>query len=188
MDTARKKPRGFSILELMVVVAIIGILAAIAIPQYQRYQSRARQSEAKVALSSCYTAEHGFFAQDGTFSSCLRQLGVDGSSVQKRFYSFGFETAAAAGTRCGPTGNGACNIFVYSGNADYSVCATPDMQFPLTARVNTTFVDPGNAAYGTVISQNTFQAIAFGNVSPDLLTDIWSIDHNKMLVNARAGI
>ena len=48
----------------MVVVAIIGILAAIAIPNYQRYQARTRQSEAKVSLSNVYTAEQGFFAEN----------------------------------------------------------------------------------------------------------------------------
>lgn len=48
---------GFSLVELMVVVAIIGILASIAMPRYDKFKARAHQSEAKVSLSQIYTLQ-----------------------------------------------------------------------------------------------------------------------------------
>ena len=63
----RKLARGFTLIELMIVVAIIGILAAIAIPNFLRFQARAKQSEAKANLKAYYTAAKSRFAEDGTY-------------------------------------------------------------------------------------------------------------------------
>ncbi len=57
---ARKKLAGFSLLELMVVVAILGVLATVAVPRFNIFRARARQSEAKSNLGVIFTLQEAF--------------------------------------------------------------------------------------------------------------------------------
>ena len=77
--------KGFTLIELMIVVAIIGILAAIAIPNFLRFQAKSKQSEARELLSSIYTAEVSYFAEQNTYGP-LATVGFTPASSPK-YYS-----------------------------------------------------------------------------------------------------
>jgi len=58
---------GFTLIELMIVVAIMGVIAAIAIPSFLRLHLRSKTAEAKMNLASIRTAEEGYFAEHNTY-------------------------------------------------------------------------------------------------------------------------
>ena len=75
-----KVQQGFTLIELMIVVAIIGVLAAVAIPAYQDYTVRAKLSEAILAASSARTAVSEAYASIGAMRTEAVSMGVQNQS------------------------------------------------------------------------------------------------------------
>ena len=161
----RDKEAGFTLIELMIVVGIIGILVAIAAPNFSRYQSKARQSEAKLALAAIYGGEKSFYSEYASYAGSMDAIGY-APEGQRRFYSTGW-TAAHTGP-----------ITAYNG-----VLTTANW-----LNANNTFVCTvtGAANLGTAMSTDaqTFIAGAQGCIrNGQAEMDTWNIDENKIVNN-----
>ncbi len=116
----RREANGFTLIELMVVVAIIGILSAIAFPNFLRFQAKARQSEARANLAGIYVAQTSYFSANNGYGT-FTQIGFVSSDAGARIYTY------RDGTGIQPGRNGA---EAYAGSV--AAAATP-LGFTATA-------------------------------------------------------
>ena len=85
LPSTRKRFHGFSLMEVMIVVVIIGILAALAYPNLEKYLKRARQTEAKTNLSAIYTAQKIYFTLHQSYADDIKKLDL---SLAQGLYTF----------------------------------------------------------------------------------------------------
>ena len=82
----KRMQQGFTLIELMIVVAIIGILAAVALPAYQDYTKRAKMSEVILAASACRTTSTEVY-QSGSTTPAANGWGCESSSSTSKYVS-----------------------------------------------------------------------------------------------------
>ena len=95
------KKKGFTLIELMIVVAIIGILAALAIPNFIRFQARSKQSEVKANLKAAFTAQRSYFQEHDSYSSCIKKIGF--APERGNRYRYTLNTTARTDEDCSTT-------------------------------------------------------------------------------------
>ena len=183
-----KGQKGFTLIELMIVVAIIGILAAIAIPNFLTYQLKSRQAEAKTNLQAIKTSEVAFNAERGCYIGIAPE-GVAVVVVNAKPIPFtwgaGLPASGVATVWCSVTTGG---VFT-----DIGFKATGNVMYQYA--VNTTlapaagYTGPASCATAPVgatgiaiLAQNNFVATATANLDGDNTANwqsVWdsSVDH-----------
>ena len=184
-----KGQKGFTLIELMIVVAIIGILAAIAIPNFLQYQMKSRQSEAKTNLQAIKTSEVSFQAERGCYVGVRVEAGqpLAAAGVKTTPWTWGIGAlptpppvlwcAVAGGTF---VGNFSDIGFKATGNVNYryGVDATVGPVAGYTAATSCPLAIAGTTAAGA-IGMNNFVAMAQSNLDGDAGVSVWdtSVDH-----------
>ena len=167
--------KGFTLIELMIVVAIIGILAAIAIPNFLKYQAKSKQSEAKVNLKAIFTSETSYFSEQNSYG--LLAI-VNFAPTGTPRYSLAVGTATGGATTAAESG--AVTGSPSPGTYATALAAGANSFCPGNVPVANGFTTSGAAAPG-------FTATAWAKISNLSWNDEWQTNDQNNLCNGMQG-
>ncbi len=151
-------PRGYTLLELMIVVSVIGLLAIIAMPLYSKLLLKAHQAEAKANLSEIHVREFAFYGEWSRYGS-FSEIGFALAGMSSR-YTY---RSPAAGGAAGSTSTANVDLLVPLGGS-----TTAENAFA-----------PSGANLQAGATKARFTATATGNLDTDAALDQWHINEGK---------
>ena len=176
--------KGFSLIELMVVVAIMAILVTIAVPNFQRFQMKAKQQEAKSNLTALYTAQKAFHAEWSQYYGDFRDIGYNPEGNLRYRISNG-----AGGVNSPPAA-----VYSFSGGAgaDAAPVLFSSLLYCANTVVGVNCTDVGTYARNPTNmvppQANNFTASAASNLDGDPVIDNWTIDQTKTFRNTQSDL
>jgi type IV pilus assembly protein PilA len=175
-----KDQSGFTLVELMVVVAIIGVLSAVAVPNFQKYQAKSRTSEAKLHLSAIFTAMQSFYADFDTYATCLQFAGYNPANESlSRYYAVGFKAATIP------------NIATINGAAGCPTAPGSTFQWAAGRQLGSKAPAAVGHLPDTTLTEDNFIAGAAGIVDKNFTdassSSAFTINDVKRLIQVRAG-